>query len=218
MKLVVLLSGKGSNLLAIIRAIEEKRLNACILAVLSDRQDAAGLELARVHQIETHFIDPKLHSSREHYDHALCQRIDHYQPDYVILAGFMRILSAHFVRHFQGKLLNIHPSLLPKFKGLNTHQRAIEAKENWHGCSVHFVNEELDGGPIIARRRIAIEENESSDNLKNKVQALEHQLYPQVLIWLEQGLVKLDGSTLVCDASINDERNVEPDYASGDTP
>lgn len=208
-RLLVLLSGKGSNLQAIIKAIKSKQLNAMIVAVISDKQDAGGLLLARENQIPQAFIDPANFQNREDFDHALLAHIETYAPDYLVLAGFMRILSPGFVKHFYGKLLNIHPSLLPKYKGLNTHQRVLEAGDTWHGCSVHFVTEQLDGGPLIACARLRVDSNENHESLKSRVQVLEHQLYPKVLSWIEQGLVKLEEHSLSCDPSIDTERQIE---------
>lgn len=215
-RLLVLLSGKGSNLQAIIKAIENGQLNATITAVLSDKQDAGGLLLAKEKQIPQTFIDPAGFSSREAFDQALLSHIETYAPDYLVLAGFMRILSSAFVKHFHGKLLNIHPSLLPNYKGLNTHQRVLDAGDTWHGCSVHFVSEQLDGGPLIACERLRVDSEDNHESLKAKVQDLEHQLYPKVLSWLEQGLVKLQGDSLLCDPGIDHERNIEAPTSNTD--
>lgn len=143
---VVLISGSGSNLQALIDSLRDGATPARIRAVISNRADAYGLERARQAGIQTEVLDHKAYADRESFDQALAQRIDAHEPHLVILAGFMRILSADFVRHYQGRLLNIHPSLLPRHKGLHTHQRALEAGDREHGCSVHFVTEELDGG------------------------------------------------------------------------
>lgn len=176
--IVVLISGSGSNLQAIIDGIETNAIPATISAVISNKSNVKGLERATAHGIPSHVLDHTQHTDREHYDLALQALIDEYSPDLVILAGFMRILTSSFVEHYAGKMLNIHPSLLPKFKGLHTHQRAIEANEAEHGCSVHFVTPELDGGPIIGQRKVTISEHETEDSLASKVQKEEHFLYP----------------------------------------
>lgn len=201
--IVVLISGSGSNLQALIDAQQAGQIPAKIAGVLSNRADAFGLERARQANIPVCVIDHKEFTDRESFDQKMVEAIDGWQPDLVILAGFMRILTDDFVRHYDGKLLNIHPSLLPKYKGLNTHQRAIEAGETHHGCSVHFVTPELDSGQIIAQARIAIEPADSSESLAAKVQKLEHQLYPLCaqwfcsgsLVYTTQGL-QLDGESV----------------------
>ncbi|NPU93823.1 MAG: phosphoribosylglycinamide formyltransferase [Gammaproteobacteria bacterium] len=176
--IVVLISGSGTNLQAIIDAVERGEINGRIAAVISNRPDAKGLERAQQHGLHTVVIDHRTFSGRDTFDAALQATIEQFQPALVVLAGFMRILTDGFVQHFSGRLLNIHPSLLPKFKGLNTHARALEAGEKEHGCSVHFVSCELDGGAVIGQARVAIAADDSADTLATKVQQLEHRLYP----------------------------------------
>jgi phosphoribosylglycinamide formyltransferase 1 len=180
MNIVTLISGNGSNLQAIIDAIADG-LPVTISAVISNRPSAFGLTRASNAGIPAITIDHTTYASREAFDLKLQQTIDAYNPDYIVLAGFMRLLSADFVRHFKGKILNIHPSLLPKYPGLNTHQRAIDAGDTQHGATVHYVTEDLDAGPIIDQARCHIEKTDTADILQKKVHAIEHALYPDVL-------------------------------------
>jgi phosphoribosylglycinamide formyltransferase-1 len=180
-KLVILISGRGSNMVSIINAIEQDGLPVEIVAVISNRPAALGLDYAKKAGIQTVVVDHTLFDSREQFDQHLANTIDGYTPDLIILAGFMRILTAGFVSHYANRLLNIHPSLLPKFKGLNTHQRAIEANEAEHGATVHFVTEELDDGPIVLQARVPILEDDDADSLAQRVLVQEHQLYPDAI-------------------------------------
>jgi phosphoribosylglycinamide formyltransferase-1 len=180
-RLVVLISGNGSNLQAIIDNIANNALPAQIVAVISNKADAYGLERAKKAGIEQHVLAYSDFSTRTHYDCALKKLIDSYQPDLIVLAGFMRILSDEFVEHFANKMMNIHPSLLPKYKGLNTHQRVLDAGEKEHGCSVHFVTPELDDGPIILQATVAIEDNDTAEILANRVHEQEHKIYPEAI-------------------------------------
>ena len=189
--IVVLISGSGTNLQAIIDAIEAGGIPARIAAVISNRADAKGLERARTHGIATRIIPHQDYPDRESFDTALQQAIESYQPGLVVLAGFMRILTDGFVRHFSGRMLNIHPSLLPKFKGLDTHARAIAAGESEHGCSVHFVTPELDAGAVIGQARVAITPDDTADTLAAKVQQLEHRLYPACVNLFCTGAVRM---------------------------
>ncbi|MGC4008771.1 MAG: phosphoribosylglycinamide formyltransferase [Pseudomonas sp.] len=195
---VVLISGSGSNLQALIDSLAGADTPAVIRAVISNRADAYGLERARKAGIETRFLDHKSYADRESFDAALIQAIDGFDADLVLLAGFMRILSADFVRHYQGRLLNIHPSLLPKYKGLHTHQRALEAGDAEHGCSVHFVTEELDGGPLVVQAAIPVESDDTPETLAQRVHVQEHVIYPLAMRWFAEGRVRLgeQGATL----------------------
>lgn len=187
-RLVILISGRGSNMQSIIRAIKANELSAEIAAVISNRPDAAGLHTAAAAGITTQCINHRDFDSREAFDTALAGAIDQYQPDFVVLAGFMRILTADFVEHFTGKLINIHPSLLPKFKGLHTHQRAIEAGEQEHGASVHFVTAELDDGPVILQAKVPVLADDTPESLAARVLVEEHKLYPDALkLLIQQG-------------------------------
>ena len=180
-RLVVLISGNGSNLQAIIDDIANNNLPAQVVAVISNKADAYGLERAKQAGIEQRVLSHKNYDSREQFDIALKDLIDSFQPDLVILAGFMRILSNEFVEHYLNKMMNIHPSLLPKYKGLNTHQRAIDAGDKEHGCSVHFVTPELDDGPVILQAKVAIKENDTAETLAARVHEQEHIIYPNAI-------------------------------------
>jgi phosphoribosylglycinamide formyltransferase-1 len=188
--IVVLISGNGSNLQAIIDAIASKSLPIKICAVISDRADAFGLQRAAQANIPTLVLSAKNYASRIDYDAALQAAIDAYQAKLIVLAGFMRILSTNFVQHYHGRLINIHPSLLPKYKGLNTHARVLEAGDQLHGCTVHFVSDELDSGAILGQLECTVEANDSIESLTAKVHQLEHQLYPAVIQAFAEGKIK----------------------------
>ncbi|CDG21107.1 Phosphoribosylglycinamide formyltransferase [Xenorhabdus poinarii G6] len=201
-KIVVLVSGKGSNLQSIIDACQQNRINGCIAAVFSNNAEAYGLQRAEQAGIPAHCINPKSYADRISYDTALFQAIDQYAPDLVVLAGYMRILSPEFVQHYDGRLLNIHPSLLPKYPGLHTHRKAIENGDKEHGTSVHFVTEELDGGPCILQAKVPIFAGDNEEEVIGRVQAQEHRIYPLVIGWfLDQRLVMKD-NTAVMDGKV----------------
>jgi len=190
-RLVVLISGSGTNLQAIIDAVNAGAVNAKISTVISNEESAKGLQRAAQSKIATAVVDHKQFDSKEAFDRALIELIDRYEADTVLLAGFMRILTPTFVSHYAGKVLNIHPSLLPKFQGLHTHQRALEAGEKQHGCSIHFVTDEVDGGPVIAQATVSVEATDDADSLAKKVLRKEHILYPLVVSWKADGRLKL---------------------------
>ena len=194
---IVLISGSGSNLQSLINNSSVIDLN--IDCVISNVANAFGLDRAKKAGITTHTLDNKNFSSRHKYDVALSEVIDKYNPDVIILAGFMRILTAEFTNKYLGKILNIHPSLLPKFQGLNTHKRVIEAQEKRHGVSVHFVTEELDGGPIIAQRSIDVLPLDDADSIAKRVLIEEHKIYPEVVHLFTQGRLKLDNNIALLD-------------------
>lgn len=198
-RLVVLISGSGTNLQAILDAIRDGELDAEVALVLSNRPGVAGLARADAAGVPTCVINHRDYADREQFDQAMIEAIDPCQPDTVVLAGFMRILTPAFVRRYQGRLLNIHPSLLPRYPGLNTHQRALEAGDRDHGCSIHFVTDQLDGGPVIARAIVPIEPNDSVESLSNRVQIREHVLYPLVLRWRAEERVHLHPEGVVLD-------------------
>ena len=201
-RLVVLVSGNGSNLQAFIDRVADGTLPATIAAVISNRADAGALARAQAAGITTEVLDHRDFPSREAFDAALAARIDAHAPDAVVLAGFMRILSAGFVRHYAGRLLNTHPSLLPKYPGLDTHARAIAAGEREHGASVHFVTEELDGGPVVAQAPVPVLPGDTPDTLRARVQAAEHRLYPAVVGWLAAGRLRVDGAGVRLDGRL----------------
>ena len=175
----ILISGSGTNLQAFIDAVTAGDLDLELCIVFSNRPDAFGLERATRAGIPTACIEHGNYPDRESFDRAVIEELDRFDPELLILAGFMRILSPAFVEHYEGKILNIHPALLPKYPGLNTHQRALDAGDEWHGSTVHFVTEELDGGPRVLQGRLRIDPSESADELQTRVQAIEHQIYPE---------------------------------------
>ena len=188
--IVILISGGGSNMAAIVRAAQQGdwagQYGARIAAVISNKADAKGLQFAQENGIATEVLDHKAFASREDFDAALAQVIDRYQPTLVVLAGFMRILTPGFVGHFAGRLMNIHPSLLPAFTGLHTHQRAIEAGCKFAGCTVHMVTEELDVGPILEQAVVPVLEGDTADTLAARVLTQEHVIYPRAVVGLLQ--------------------------------
>lgn len=188
---VILISGRGTNMLAIVRAAQMGSLPIKIAAVVSDRADAAGLVSARQLGIATAVIPKDKYADRISYDRALADTIRSYEPDLVVLAGFMRILSAKFVHEFAGRLLNIHPSLLPSHRGLHTHRRVLEAGEKSHGCSVHFVTEDLDAGPVVVQGRVDVRPEDTPETLSARVQVQEHRIYPQAIAWFAAGRLQL---------------------------
>ena len=184
---VILISGRGSNM----QAIVEAELPLRIAAVISNRPDAKGLDYAKERNIATAIVDHKAFTSREAFDAELMIKIDEHQPDFVILGGFMRVLTPSFVNYFRDRLINIHPSLLPSFTGLHTHERALEAGVKVHGCTVHFVTAELDHGPIIMQAAVPVLPNDDAATLATRVLQQEHMIYPQALRWLIEGKVSL---------------------------
>ena len=196
---VVLISGSGSNLQALIDSIAHDGNPARIAAVICNRAGAYGLERAKQAGIATELLDHKQFDGREAFDAALIQAIDAHQPDLVVLAGFMRILTPGFVQHYAGRLLNIHPSLLPKHKGLHTHQRAIEAGDSEHGCSVHFVTEELDGGPLVVQAVLPVMADDTAESLAQRVHQQEHQIYPLAVRWFAEGRLRLGAQGAMLD-------------------
>ena len=199
---VVLLSGTGSNLQALIDSTRTGDSPVRIAAVISNRSDAYGLQRARDAGIETRSLDHKAFDGREAFDSALVELIDAFNPQLVVLAGFMRILSAGFVRHYEGRLLNIHPSLLPKYKGMHTHQRALDAGDNEHGCSVHFVTEELDGGPLVVQAVVPVESDDSAQTLAQRVHTQEHRIYPLAVRWFAEGRLILGDQGALLDGQL----------------
>jgi len=202
-KIAVLISGGGSNLQSIINHIEQDHINASIACVISNKSDAYGLQRAELANIPTHVIDHKNHAKREDFEMELVKALEVYNIKLIILAGFMRILSPTFINQYQGNILNIHPSLLPKHTGLHTHARALEAGDTEHGCSVHFVTADLDEGPLIIQAKVKVEKSDSPEALAARVLEKEHIIYPLAVKWfceqrlrLENGKAHLDNTPL----------------------
>lgn len=180
-RIVVLISGSGSNLQAIIDQVHQTDVSGEIVAVISNRPNVKGLERAEKANIPALTLDHQAFESRENFDQALQQLIDSYEPDLVVLAGFMRILTPEFVQHYHGRMLNIHPSLLPDYKGINTHQRVIDDGKKEHGVSVHFVTAELDGGPVVTQAKVPVYPDDTAEILAKRVLVEEHKIYPEVI-------------------------------------
>ncbi|MGI9250284.1 MAG: phosphoribosylglycinamide formyltransferase [Pseudohongiellaceae bacterium] len=196
-RVVVLISGNGSNLQAIMEAGADAGYEV-VLAV-SNEADAHGLVRAREFGVAAEVVAHRDYDSREAFDTELIKRIDNVRPDLLVLAGFMRILTPLFVHHYAGRVLNIHPSLLPDYRGINTHQRVLEAGEKEHGASVHFVTEELDGGPLVTQTRVAVNPAESATELAARVAVREHEIYPAVVKWYADGRLRLEGNKVFLD-------------------
>jgi phosphoribosylglycinamide formyltransferase-1 len=196
---VVLISGNGSNLQALIDASSKTDAPFHVEAVISNKEDAYGLQRAARAGIETQVVRQGEHDDREQYDQALSAAIDAYNPGLIALAGFMRILTNDFVRRYRGRLLNIHPSLLPKHKGLNTHQKAIEAGDLLHGASVHFVTEELDGGPVIMQAQVGVQAGDTPDRLAVRVLEKEHIIYPLTVKWFAEKRLGMNDNRVILD-------------------
>lgn len=196
-RIVVLLSGSGTTLQSMIDA----KLPATIVAVVSNQADAYGLDRAKEADIPTHTLPHTDYTSRENFDSDLQQLIDRYQPNLVVLAGFMRIFSEQFVVHYAGRLINIHPSLLPDYKGMHTHQRVMDKGEPLHGSSVHFVTAELDGGPILLQARLPILPSDSVESLELRIKTKEHLIYPTAISWFAEGRIELKDNTIYMDGN-----------------
>jgi len=191
--IVILISGRGSNMQAIVKAAKEERWPAKIAAIISNRHDAAGLVFAQEHGIPAVVVANNDYPTRDAFDAALQAEIDRFAPDLVVLAGFMRILTAAFVEHYDGRMLNIHPSLLPKFPGLATHRQALAAGESVHGATVHFVTAQLDHGPIVAQTEVPVLPGDTEASLTQRVLEQEHRIYPQAVRWFVEGKLSIDG-------------------------
>lgn len=212
---VILVSGGGTNLQAFIDAVREGCLDLEITAVLSDKPDAYALERARRARIAAECIDRSAYPDRAAFEAALAERIAAHRPDLVLLAGFMRILGPEIVARFEGRMLNIHPSLLPRFPGLSTHRRVLEAGDPWHGCTVHLVTEELDGGPVIAQARVPVLPGDTPERLQARVLEKEHRLYPWVAGLFAAGRLEYRDGTLFFDGRALDEPLQLPDEPAG---
>jgi phosphoribosylglycinamide formyltransferase-1 len=192
--IVVLISGRGSNLDAILDAIDAGELPVEVRAVISNRPDARGLQRPALQGIRTIVIDHACHRDREAFDQALQATIDSFEPELLVLAGFMRILTPGFVEHYRGRMLNVHPSLLPDFPGLHTHRRALEAGRKEHGASIHFVTEETDGGPVVLQARVPVHADDTADSLAARVLEQEHRIFPLAIRWFAERRLSLDAA------------------------
>ncbi len=192
-RIVLLISGRGSNMAAIL----DSNLPIEIAAVISNRGDSAGLEIARSRKLPAFSIEHKDYALREDFDSALAVKIDEFSPDFVILAGFMRILGIDFVKRYSGRLVNIHPSLLPSFPGTKTHRKALEEGVKIHGCTVHFVTEKLDHGAIIIQAAVPVLEDDDEESLAARVLEQEHRIYPQAIRWLVEGRINREGNRVL---------------------
>lgn len=198
-RVVVLISGNGSNLQALIDGWKAGNLPVELAAVISNRPGVKGLERAELAGIETRVLDHTHFSGREEFDAALKKEIDQFTPNLVVLAGFMRILTADFTRHYLGRMLNIHPSLLPKHQGLHTHERVLAAGDKEHGVTVHFVTAELDGGPAVLQARVPVAADDNAATLARRIQAQEHQIYPLAVKWFAQGRLTMNNGQALLD-------------------
>lgn len=190
-RIVILISGRGSNMLSILDAVAAGRLSAQVAAVISNRPEAAGLEAALTRGIPAYVVDHRNYGDRAAFDAALAEMIDAFTPDLVVLAGFMRILTPAFVQRYGGRMLNIHPSLLPSFTGLHTHRRALKAGVRVHGCTVHFVTSELDHGPIVIQAAVPVLDGDDESTLAARVLAQEHVVYPRAIRWFVEGRLRI---------------------------
>ncbi|MCX7738695.1 MAG: phosphoribosylglycinamide formyltransferase [Hydrogenothermaceae bacterium] len=195
--LVILISGRGSNLKAIIDAVERGKINARISLVLSNKKDALGLRIAQDHGIKTKFIDPSFFETRRGYDLYIAELVKKHQPDLVVLAGYMRILSDEFIDTFEGKIINVHPSLIPAFQGKNAQRQAFEYGTLLTGCSIHFVTKQLDNGPIIVQAVVPISPEDTVKSLEKKILSFEHRAYPQAIKWIVEDRVLVEGRKVI---------------------
>lgn len=201
-KVAVLISGSGTNLQALIDAAAGSDADFDVCAVISNKPGAFGLTRATEAGIPASVVDHREYTDRDSFDRALIEEIDRHSPDLVVLAGFMRILTPEFVRHYGGRLLNIHPSLLPKYQGLHTHQRALDAGDSEHGATVHFVTEELDGGPAIVQASVPVEAGDTAEQLAKRVQVQEHVIYPLAVTWFARGRLRMVGDRSQLDGEL----------------
>jgi phosphoribosylglycinamide formyltransferase 1 len=209
-KIVILISGRGSNMEAVVRACAREGWPARVCAVISNKPDAAGLAFAAANGIETQVVDHRQFDGREAFDTALMREIDRHAPDLVVLAGFMRVLTDGFVAHYAGRMLNVHPSLLPLFPGLRTHQQALDAGVRVHGATVHFVTPTLDHGPIVAQGAVPVVAGDDANALAARVLGVEHVIYPRAVRWFIEGRLLIEGERVALTPS-------EPQWLFADT-
>ena len=215
-RIVVLASGKGSNLQAIIDQIKTGSLNVEIAAVVSDVEDAFALSRAEKEKIPREFVNPKNFPDRQAYDDELVRIVRHYRPHLLVLAGFMRILTKSFVDQFESRIINIHPSLLPKYKGLNTHQRVLDANEKFHGATVHFVVPELDAGPVIVQAEVEVKSDDTSLSLQNRVHSCEHVIYPMAIQWYSENRLEIFDRKVLLDGKESPDQFIQC-YSNGNS-
>jgi phosphoribosylglycinamide formyltransferase-1 len=208
--IVVLISGRGTNLKTILDEMRGGRLPVEVRAVISNNPDAAGLGIARAAGVATEIIDHRAFRERAEFDAALMRAIDRHQPKLVVLAGFMRILGADFIRHYAGRLLNIHPSLLPAFRGLDTHARALAAGVREHGASVHFVANDLDGGPVVVQAALPVRAGDTAEALAARVLEQEHRIYPLAIRWFVEGRLSIRNGQVLLDGARRPEQGLTP--------
>ena len=201
-RITILISGRGSNMAAVIDAAATGRIEGAVTHVISNRPDAGGLAHARQHGIATSVVDDRTYPSRDAFDAALAEAIDRGEPDLVVLAGFMRILGADFVNRYEGRMLNIHPSLLPAYPGTQTHRRVLEDHGQRHGCTVHFVTPDVDGGPIVAQAEVRVFPDDDVATLAARVLEQEHRLLPEVVAWFCDGRLRLDAGRVCIDDKV----------------
>ncbi len=214
LNVVVLISGRGSNLQSIIDQTRAGALSVSLRAVISNRADAHGLVRAREAGIPTAVLDHRRFASRADYDQALAELIDRYEPGLVVLAGFMRVLGSRFVKHYAGRLINIHPSLLPAFPGLDTHARALASGARRHGATVHFVAPEVDAGPIIIQASVPVLPGDTEETLASRVLQEEHRIYPLAIRWFAGGRLQIQGDRVLLDGRQHSEQGLPPPPAS----
>jgi phosphoribosylglycinamide formyltransferase-1 len=213
--IAILISGRGSNMRVIAERAAAGTLPVDVRAVVSDQPAAEGLQTAAALNIATRVLQPREFADRLSYDRALVQLLEQYQPQLIVLAGFMRILTPHFIGAFANRILNVHPSLLPKYRGLHTHRRALEAGEELHGVSVHFVTEELDGGPVVLQAEVPVLSGDTEKTLSARVQQAEHRIYPQAIDWFARGRLLLKDGRAWLDGKPLDAPLREPAQAAG---
>lgn len=205
---VVLISGRGSNLQSIIDQTQSGELDINLCAVISNNPTAQGLGRAKKVGVTVQVVNDKEHVSRESFEQALIGAIDQHDPQLIVLAGFMKVLSPGFVDHYRGRMINIHPSLLPAFPGLNTHTRALEEKVEFHGASVHFVTDEVDGGPVIIQAKVPVQKDDNPDSLASRVLKEEHRIYPLAIQWFAENRLKIEGNQVLLDNGIQAEQGL----------
>lgn len=213
--IAILISGRGSNMRVIAERAAAGTLPVDVSVVVSDQPAAEGLQTAAALNVATRVLVPREFADRPSYDRALVQLLEQYQPRLIVLAGFMRILTPHFIGAFAHRILNVHPSLLPKYRGLHTHRRALEAGEKLHGVSVHFVTEELDGGPVVLQAEVPVLPGDSEKTLSARVQQAEHRIYPQAIDWFARGRLQLQDGRAWLDGKPLDAPLREPAPAAG---